>query len=112
MRLDPAPTRRESRPARRAGAALRNPCLLETLRKFAVALNVGADPLVFAADERHPEQNLALHFEAVSQLAPDEQQVILEVIDGLLLKHQAKRWGTQRRLGLDEPKAERASAGR
>jgi transcriptional regulator with XRE-family HTH domain len=72
---------------------------LEALRKLAIALNVGADALVFAADERAPGKNLELHFEAVSQLEPDEQQVILEVIEGLLLKHQAKRWGTARRLG-------------
>jgi len=70
---------------------------LEATRKLAVALNVSADALVFDADERAPGKSLALHFEAVSQLEPDEQQFILEVIEGLLLKQQAKRWGSTRR---------------
>jgi len=75
---------------------------LEAVRKLAIALNVSADALVFDADERAPGKNLELHFEAVSQLEPDELQVVLDVIDGLLLKHQAKRWGASRRLGNDE----------
>lgn len=85
---------------------------LEALRKLAVALNVGSDALVFAADERAPGKNLELHFEAVSQLESDEQQVILEVIEGLLLKHQAKRWGMTRRLGeVSEAKPARRANG-
>jgi transcriptional regulator with XRE-family HTH domain len=76
---------------------------LEAVRKLAIALNASADALVFDAEERAPGKNLELHFEAVSQLEPDEQQVVLDVIEGLLLKHQAKRWGTTRRLGNDEP---------
>jgi len=74
-------------------------CSFDAVRKLAIALNASADALVFDADERAPDQNLALHFEGVSQLPPEEQQTVLEVIDGLLLKHQAKRWGTTRQLG-------------
>lgn len=67
-----------------------------------------ADALAFANEQRAPGKNLALHFEAVSQLEPDEQQVVLDVIEVLLLKHQAKRWGTTRRLGQDEPDSKRS----
>jgi hypothetical protein len=35
---------------------------------------------------------LKLRFEAVSQLDPQEKTVILELINGMLLKHDAKRW--------------------
>lgn len=70
---------------------------LEAVRKLAIALNASTDALVFEPDERAPGKTLEMHFETVSQLEPDEQQVILEVIEGLLLKHQAKRWGPTRR---------------
>lgn len=80
---------------------------LEAVRKLAIALNASADALVFDADERAPAQNLALHFEGVSQLPPEEQQTVLEVIDGLLLKHQAKRWGTTRQLGDTDARRDR-----
>jgi transcriptional regulator with XRE-family HTH domain len=89
---------------------------LEAVRKLAIALNASADTLVFDAAERAPGKNLELHFEAVSQLEPAEQQVVLDVIEGLLLKHQAKRWGATRRLGTDESENARSrlagSAGR
>lgn len=64
---------------------------LEVIRKLAIALSVSADVLVFDKDERGPNDRLRLHFEAVSQLDPDEQNTIMEVIDGMLLKHDAKR---------------------
>jgi len=64
---------------------------LEAIRKLAIALNVSADALLFEADEREPGDDLKLHFEAVSQLDADAQRSVLDVIDGLLLKHQATR---------------------
>jgi len=64
---------------------------LEAIRKLALALNVSADALIFEAEEREPADDLKLHFEAVSQLDPDAQRSVLDVIDGLLLKHQANR---------------------
>jgi len=64
---------------------------LEAIKKLATALNVSADALVFDDDERNPGDKLRLHFEAVSQLNEEEQQVILELIDGMLLKHDVKR---------------------
>ena len=64
---------------------------LTVIRKLAVALSISADVLVFGKDERGPDDRLRFHFEAVSQLDPDEQDTIMEVIDGMLLKHDAKR---------------------
>lgn len=64
---------------------------LEAIRKLAIALNESADSLVFDEDEREPGDQLKLHFEAVSQLDPDEQRTILELIDGMLIKHDARR---------------------
>ena len=49
------------------------------------------DGLVFVEDDRGPSDQLRLYFEAVSQLEADEQKTILDLIDGMLLKHDVKR---------------------
>ena len=69
---------------------------LEAIRKLAIALSVSADALLFDEDERGPSGELALQFEAVSHLAPDEQRVVMEVLEGLIIKYQARRWDTVR----------------
>ena len=65
---------------------------LDALKRIAVAMNVTIDWLVFEEEERGPDDKLKLHFEAVSKLEPEEQHVIIEIIDGMLLKHDAKRY--------------------
>lgn len=69
---------------------------LEALKKITLVFNISADELIFDATERSPPENLRLHFEAVSQLAPEDQQTVLNVIDGLMIKHQTQSW-TERR---------------
>ncbi|MGH9906105.1 MAG: hypothetical protein ACRD8U_11060 [Pyrinomonadaceae bacterium] len=49
---------------------------LDVIRRLAVALQVSADVLIFGADERGPDGDLRLQFEAISKLAPDEKKVI------------------------------------
>jgi transcriptional regulator with XRE-family HTH domain len=63
----------------------------EILRKLAVALSIPADALLFEDGERGPGDDLRLHFEATQRLDPDERRVVRDVIDGLLLKHEARR---------------------
>ena len=65
---------------------------LDVLRKLTVALRVSADELLFEDAERGPDDELRYQFEAVAKLDPEEKKVIREVIDGMLLKHDAKRW--------------------
>src|SRR3970040_1704949 len=65
---------------------------LEALRKLAKALRVSADALVFDQDERGPDEELKLQFEAVSQFGREEKKAAREVLDALILKHQARRW--------------------
>lgn len=72
---------------------------LEALKKITLAFNITADELIFDATERSPPENLRLHFEAVSQLAPEDQQTVLNVIEGLMVKHQAQTWNQRRQLG-------------
>jgi transcriptional regulator with XRE-family HTH domain len=64
---------------------------LEVFRKIVLALNVSADMLLFD-NERGPEEDLRFHFEAISKLPSQEKNVIKELIEGMLLKHDAKRW--------------------
>lgn len=68
------------------------PASLEVLRKLALALAVSADVLLFDDDERGPQEGLRLHLEAASNLDDDEQAVVRSVIEGLLLKHEARRF--------------------
>jgi transcriptional regulator with XRE-family HTH domain len=65
---------------------------LDAIRKLAVALSVSADLLLFEKDERGPDEELKLQFEAVVNLDPEEKKVIRSVIESMLLRHEAKRW--------------------
>ena len=67
---------------------------LDALRKLALALAVTTDELVFEDDERGPDDELRLQFEAISRFSPDEKKTAKEVLDGLILKHEARRWAT------------------
>jgi len=64
---------------------------LEIIKKLAIALTASTDWLLFEANERGPSDELKLQFEAVQQFDEDEQKTALEVLDGLILKHQARR---------------------
>lgn len=70
---------------------------LDALKRLAVALNVSIDELVFEEHERKPEGELMLLFEGVSRLDPDEQRLIKELIESVMLKHDAKRYFKQER---------------
>jgi transcriptional regulator with XRE-family HTH domain len=64
------------------------------LKRLAQALGVSADELLFGVNGRGADEELRLQFEAISQFDPEEKRVVRTVLDGLILKHQAKRWGT------------------
>ena len=64
---------------------------LEALIRLAKALHVSLDSLVFEEGERGPDEDLRLRFEALSQLDSGERMVVKELLDGMLLKHQARR---------------------
>ncbi len=83
---------------------------LEVIRNMARALSVSADALVFEQDERGPGQELLMQFEAVSQLLPADQAVIKDVLEGLILKYQAKRWEAARQTAAAEAASKAAAA--
>lgn len=65
----------------------------EILRKLAIALTVPADALLFENDERGPDEDLRLHFEALSRLDPEERQLVKGLIESVVLKHDVRRSG-------------------
>lgn len=66
---------------------------LEALKKIAITTSITIDSLVFDKEERGPQDEaLKLRFEAVTQLDDQGKTVIMELIDGMLLKHDAKKW--------------------
>jgi transcriptional regulator with XRE-family HTH domain len=69
---------------------------LEVLKKIALALHVSTDFLLFEEHERGPGDELVLQFEAVSQLPPEEQSVIKDVLESLVIKYQNRRWDAAR----------------
>ncbi|WP_207389761.1 helix-turn-helix domain-containing protein [Stutzerimonas kirkiae] len=67
---------------------------LEILKKVAMAFNVTTDWLVFEENEREPQDELKLKFEAVAQMDEEERRSILALLDAMILKHQTKRFFT------------------
>lgn len=64
---------------------------LDVLRKMAIVLSVSADMLLFDKDERGPNDELKLQFEAVSQMSPEDKLAIKTLLDGMIVKHQTKQ---------------------
>lgn len=67
---------------------------LEVIKNLALSLNVTSDEIVFDDKERGPDDELRLQFEVVSKFPPEEKRNVKEVLDSLILKHQAKRWAS------------------
>ncbi|MBA0168486.1 transcriptional regulator [Pectobacterium zantedeschiae] len=65
---------------------------LEIIRKLACALSVSADTLIFDEEERGPDDELRLQFEAISQFSPEEKAVAKVLLESLILKHDANRF--------------------
>ena len=82
---------------------------LEVLKKIAIALHVTTDFLLFEDAERSPQDDMALQFEAVSELPPEEKAVVKEVLDSLIIKYQTRRWDTTRETGNLPDAAARAT---
>ena len=69
---------------------------LEGLIKLATALHVSLDALVFEEHDRGPSEKMRFLFEAIEQLNGDEQKVIQELLEGMVMKYQSRRWDAAR----------------
>jgi transcriptional regulator with XRE-family HTH domain len=65
---------------------------LDVIRKLAIALNVPGDMLLFDEDERKPPEDFMLQFEALAHLGTEDKKAIRAMIDGMLIRHQAKKF--------------------
>jgi transcriptional regulator with XRE-family HTH domain len=65
---------------------------LDVIRKLSIALQVSADMLLFGKDQRGPDDDLRLQFEAVSGFDEEEKRVVRSLLEGMILKHEARRW--------------------
>jgi len=59
---------------------------LDVIRRLAVALSVSSDTLVFEKDERGPDDDLRLQFEAVQTMSDEDRKVIASLIDAYVKK--------------------------
>jgi transcriptional regulator with XRE-family HTH domain len=64
---------------------------LDVVRNLAIALSVSADTLIFDDHERNPDDVLKLQFEAVKQFDDEDKELAQGLLEGLILKHQAKQ---------------------
>jgi len=65
---------------------------LDALKRIALSLNVSIDELVFEEGERKPQDEMLLLFEGVNRLDEKEQYLIKELIESVMLKHDAKQY--------------------
>ena len=72
---------------------------LEVLRKLAVALSVTADQPLFDETERGPDEELRLQVEAASRLEPHEKGLVREVVESIIIRHDANRWLYDKKAG-------------
>src|SRR4051812_20821757 len=63
---------------------------LDAIKRLAVALAASTDWLLFEENERGPDEELKLQFEAVRQFDEQDRKTAIDVLEGLILKHQAK----------------------
>lgn len=80
---------------------------LEALKKIAVTLGVSTDFLLFDDAERGPDDELRLQFDVIARLDEEEKRVIRELIDGMILKYQARRWAGSAPTSTKEGSAKR-----
>ena len=55
-----------------------------------------AEELLFASDERGPDNTLKLQFKAVSRFDLEAKKVVQQVLDGMILRQEARRWSSER----------------
>ncbi len=64
---------------------------LDTLVRLAKALHVSLDELVFNEQDRAPDKDFKMQFEALSHFNDREKLIAKELLDSLILKHTANQ---------------------
>ncbi|WP_017324958.1 helix-turn-helix domain-containing protein, partial [Synechococcus sp. PCC 7336] len=64
---------------------------LSSLVKLAKTLHISLDDLVFEGDERGPDEQLKLQFEAIRDFDEEDKALAKGLLEGLILRHAAKQ---------------------
>jgi transcriptional regulator with XRE-family HTH domain len=64
---------------------------MSALKGLALALGVTIDELVFEENERGPDEEQRLRFDAMAH-GTEDKKAAKDLLDALILKHQASRW--------------------
>ncbi len=70
---------------------------LEALKKISQTLRVTTDSLIFETDELEADEDLRLQFKAVSNMPEEEQRIVKQLLEGMIIKHEAERWSSKTR---------------
>ena len=65
---------------------------IDALIRLAKTLSVSTDALLFDETERGPGDDLHLQFEAVARMSIEERTIVKALLEGMILKHEARRW--------------------
>jgi len=65
---------------------------MSALKRLARALGVTTGELIFEEHARGPDDELRLQFAAVAEFGPEEKNAAKDLLNALILKHQARRW--------------------
>lgn len=68
---------------------------VEALKKIAKTLRVTTDSLVFDENELMPDADLALQFQAITNMPAKEQAIIKQLLEGMIIKYEAERWSSR-----------------
>lgn len=68
---------------------------LDALKRLSQTLRVTADSLIFEEDELKPDADLALQFQAINNMQPEQQEVIKQLLEGMIIKYEAERWSSK-----------------
>jgi transcriptional regulator with XRE-family HTH domain len=67
---------------------------LDVIRKLSRSLNCTADELIFDINDRGPDSDLRLQFEAISSFSSEDKLIVKAVLEALILRHEARRWSS------------------
>ena len=70
---------------------------LEALKKIAKTLRVSIDSLVFDTEELTPDEDLTLQFQTIANMPEEEKAIIMELIEGMIIKYETQRWSNRKR---------------
>ena len=74
---------------------------LGVLIKLAKFLHVSIDELVFDDNDRGPNDRMKLMFEAIQNLKDDEQNIIHELLEGMIVKYESRRWSANKQQSVN-----------